>query len=118
MQGIIWHNIDASSNFNDSEDLPSFLNVDAIFALESQGFSDISKSYVLSIAHQWSWNHSYLRIGVGWSSMEEYAFAPAILQTIDYAWRFGGKTKIREGKIRKGWRENKKRTDNPDKEQE
>ena len=108
-QGIVWHNIDSSSNFNDSDDIPKFLNADEIFALQSQGASDITKSYVVSIAHQWSWNHSYLRIGAGWSSMSEYAFAPAIIQSIDYAWRFGGKSKNREGKIRKGWKENKKK---------
>ena len=108
-QGIVWHNIDSSSNFNDSDDIPKFLNADEIFALQSQGVSDITKSYVVSVAHQWSWNHSYLRIGAGWSSMTEYAFAPAIIQSIDYAWRFGGKSKNREGRIRKGWKENKKK---------
>lgn len=108
-QGIIWHSIDSSSNFNDSDDIPKFLNADEIFALESEGFSDITKSYVVSLAHQWSWNHSYLRIGAGWSSMSEFSFAPAIIQSIDYAWRFGGKSKNREGKIRKGWKENKKK---------
>lgn len=110
-QGIVWHNIDSSSNFNDSDDIPKFLNADEIFALQSQGASDITKSYVVSVAHQWSWNHSYLRIGAGWSSMSEYAFAPAIIQSIDYAWRFGGKSKNREGKIRKGWKENKKKVE-------
>ena len=106
-QGIVWHSIDSTSNFNDSDDIPKFLNADEIFALQSEGASDITKSYVVSVAHQWSWNHSYLRIGAGWSSMSEFAFAPAIIQSIDYAWRFGGKSKNREGKIRKGWKENK-----------
>ena len=110
-QGIIWHSINSSSNLNDSDQIPKFLNADEIFALESEGLSDITKSYVVSVAHQWSWNHSYLRVGAGWSSMSEYSFAPAIIQSIDYAWRFGGKSKNREGKIRKGWKENKKKTD-------
>jgi hypothetical protein len=110
-QGIIWHKIDSSSNLNDSEKIPKFLNADEIFALQSEGLSDITQSYVVSIAHQWSWDHSYLRLGAGWSSMSEYSFAPAILQSIDYAWRFGGKSKNREGKIRKGWKENKKKVE-------
>ena len=110
-QGIIWHRIDSSSNLNESQQVPKFLNADEIFALQSEGFSDISKSYVVSLAHQWSWNHSYLRLGFGWSSMNEYAFAPAVIQSIDYAWRFGGKSKNREGRIRKGWNENRKEND-------
>ena len=113
-QGIIWHRIDSSSNLNDSDQVPKFLNADQIFALESEGISDISKSYVVSVAHQWSWNHSYLRLGVGWSSMNEYAFVPAVIQSIDYAWRFGGKSKNREGRIRKGWSENRKNSDQKD----
>ena len=115
-QGIIWHSIDSSSNVSDSDKIPQFLNVDQIFALQSKGLSDITKSYVVSIAHQWSWEHSYLRLGFGWSSMNSYAFVPAMIQSLDYAWRFGGKSKIREGKIRKGWKENQQKTDqNPPK---
>jgi len=110
-QGIIWHRIDSSSNLNESNSVPKFLNLDQILELESEGFSDISKSYVISIAHQWSWDHSYLRLGAGWSSMREFAFTPAIVQSIDYAWRFGGKSKNKEGRIRKGWQKNRKSSD-------
>ena len=110
-QGIVWHSLSFSSNLNDSEKVPKFFNIDQILALDSEGGSDITKSYVVSVAHQWSWNNSYLRIGFGWSSMDEYAFVPAMIQSIDYAWRFGGKSKNREGRIRKGWKENKSKSD-------
>ena len=115
-QGIVWHSLHFSSNLNDSEKVPKFFNIDKILALESEGGSDITKSYVVSLAHQWSWNNSYLRIGFGWSSMEDYAFVPAMLQSIDYAWRFGGKSKNKEGRIRKGWRENRSKSDKNEKD--
>ena len=110
-QGVVWHSLKFNSTLNNYRKTPQFLNVDEILALESEGGSDITKSYVLSIAHQWSFDNSYLRIGFGWSSMEQQAYIPALIQSLDYAWRFGGKSKLREGRIRKGWRENRSKSD-------
>ena len=115
-QGIIWHNLQFNSTLNNYRKVPAFLNVDQVLALDSEGGSDITKSYVLSVAHQWSFDNSYLRIGFGWSSMEEYSFIPALIQSVDYAWRFGGKSKNREKRIRDGWKDNRSRSDKKGKE--
>ena len=52
---------------------PEFLNADQIF-LDRKALATF-QSYVVSIAHQ-SWNHSYLRLGVGWSSKMNMPLSP------------------------------------------
>lgn len=107
-KAIVWHRIDISNNIDETE-LPVGVDLDAILSLESEGLTNISKNYLVSAAWQWSWDRAYLRLGLGWSSLDAAPYLPPILSTIDYAWRFGGKTKRSEGKIRAGWRENVKK---------
>ena len=83
------------------------MNLDELLSLETEGWTPISQGYVVSLARQWSWNRAYLRLGFGWSSFDSLSYVPAMLQSIDYAWRFGGKTKREESKIRRGWKNNR-----------
>ena len=107
-QALVWHNASVGNNIDETSDIPAIMNLDNLFSLETEGWTPISKGYIVSLAHQWSWNKAYLRLGFGWSSFDSLPYLPAMVQSIDYAWRFGGKTKNKEGKIREGWKNNKK----------
>ena len=91
------------------------MDLDEILSLKTEGWTSVKEGYIVSLARQWSWNRAYLRLGFGWSSFDSMPYLPAMLQSIDYAWRFGGKTKNQEKRIRKGWKANKKSLDQNEK---
>ncbi len=58
----------------------------------------------LSLSWQFSWNHLQARFGVGWSGAP-FAWT---LQAFELSYRFGGKTRVTEARMRRGWRDNKR----------
>jgi hypothetical protein len=61
-------------------------------------------NFSTSLAYQASFKRAYLRLGWGYSTIP-YSF---LLQTIDFTWRLGGKTKRRANNMQKIWELNKK----------
>ena len=61
-------------------------------------------NFSTSLAYQASFKRAYLRVGWGYSTIP-YSF---LLQTIDFTWRLGGKTKRRANNMQKIWELNKK----------
>jgi len=91
----------------DTSELPEVLGLREFF---SEGERPISATYVVSASYQWSWRHVDLRLGVGWSAIQPQW----VQQAIDLDYRFGGKTRSEERRIRKYWRKDRKNIDNPD----
>lgn len=90
-----------------TDELPDILGLREFF---TEGQRPISASAVVSASYQWSWRHVDLRLGLGWSAVQ-----PAwLLQAVDLDYRFGGKTRHEERRIRKYWRKDRKNIDNPD----
>jgi hypothetical protein len=61
-------------------------------------------NYSTSLAYQASFKRAYLRFGIGYSTIP-YSW---LLQTVDFTWRLGGKTKRRTNNMQKIWELNKK----------
>lgn len=74
------------------------------YVADSSGPVPVQDAYMASLAYQASFRHLDLRLGAGVSSVP----GAWLLNTVDVAWRFGGKTRIEERRMRKGWRENRK----------
>ena len=61
-------------------------------------------NYTASLAYQASFKRAYVRLGVGYSTVP-YSW---LLQSVDFTWRLGGKTKRRANNMQKLWELNKK----------
>jgi len=80
-------------------------NLDDIEVLLSYGgFIPFSSSFMVSLSWQLSWKHVEARLGGGYSGVP----GAWLLQAFDISYRFGGKTRRQERKIRKGYRQNVK----------
>lgn len=82
------------------EELPDGIEVGLAYG----GWVPQKYSYVTSLAYQASWKHVDLRLGVG-TSYVPYAW---LLQSLEVSYRFGGSTRAEEGRIRRGYRANKR----------
>ena len=65
---------------------------------------ETSLNYGGSLAYQASFKRAYVRLGIGYSNIP-YMWT---LQSIDFTWRLGGKTKRRANNMEKVWELNKK----------
>ncbi|MDP2308064.1 MAG: hypothetical protein Q8P18_18720 [Pseudomonadota bacterium] len=70
------------------------------FVSEESGFVPITDTYTASLAWQFSWRNVDLRVGGGISSVP----GAWLLNTVDLAWRFGGKTRGHQAKRLQAWR--------------
>lgn len=101
-QAMVWGSV-VSGSTGDLE-IPPILGLDEALSYEAEGMIPLGSSYTASMAWQWSWKRSYLRLGVGHSSVS----GAWLLQSTEYAMRFGGKTRRGEARMRRGWRNNRK----------
>jgi hypothetical protein len=84
------------------EDIPPIFGIDELLALD--GSIPVSQSYTASLAWQIQGKHAQLRLGVGVSSTP----MAWLTQCLDFSYRFGGATRIREYRQRRTWRQNQK----------
>lgn len=91
----------------DSDLLPTLFGIQEFF---TEGERPLAATYNVSASWQWAWRHVDLRLGLGWSAIQPQW----LLQAVELDYRFGGKTRTEERKIRKGWRKDRKNIDNPD----
>jgi hypothetical protein len=101
-QAMVWGSVRSGST-GDLE-IPPLFGLDEALTYEAEGPIPLGSSYTASMAWQWSWKRSYLRLGVGHSSVT----GAWLLQSTEYAMRFGGKTRRGEAQMRRGWRHNRK----------
>ena len=87
-------------------DVPPILGLDEVFNKDIGVSNPIAETYVASLAWQWSWRRTDLRVGVGTSNVP----GAWVLQTFDLSYRFGGKTRSTERRMNKTWRRNKSDT--------
>ena len=87
-------------------DVPPILGLDEVFNKDIGVSSPVAETYVASLAWQWSWRRTDLRVGVGASNVP----GAWLLQTFDLSYRFGGKTRSTERRMNKTWRRNKSDT--------
>ena len=78
-----------------------FLDIDD--ALSYNGFVPITEAAAASIAWHFAWKHLEARVGVGVSSVP----GAWLLQSTELSYRFGGPTRVRERKLREGWKDNR-----------
>lgn len=102
-QGLIWSNSQAKVEL-DPEKIPPILGLEEMFNRNYEGFISPMEAYITSLAWQWSFKRSYLRVGAGVSSIP----GAWVTQSLDYAWQFGGATRRSEQRIRSGWRSNRR----------
>jgi len=76
----------------------------AEMVLESLRAEGIANTYVTSAAWHYSWHRADLRLGVGLSSVP----GAWLTQTADFAWRFGGETRMTERRMTRTWKHNRK----------
>lgn len=96
-QAMVWSEVQSEI---DPDALPPLMNLDK--ALSGSGDAPVAESYVASLAWQFSWKRADLRIGAGVSSVP----GAWLLQSTELAWRFGGKTRSGERRMRATWRQN------------
>ena len=101
-QAMIWGSL--TSQTTGEVDIPPILGLDKALSMDEQGFIPLGNSYTASASWQWSWKRSYLRVGAGVSSVK----GAWLLQSTEFATRFGGKSRRLEAKMRKGWRHNRR----------
>ena len=71
--------------------------------IADSGSSPVTKTYVTSAAWQFSWKKVDLRAGLGFSNVP----GAWLIQSTDLSYRFGGKTRRGERKMRRTWKRNK-----------
>lgn len=91
----------------DADLLPEILGIQEFF---TEGERPLAATYSVSASWQWAWRHLDLRLGLGWSAIQPQW----LLQAVELDYRFGGKTRNEERRIRKYWRKDRKNIDNPD----
>lgn len=87
-------------------DLPPILGLNEALDTSTEERLPIAQTYVASAAWQMQWKRLELRIGGGISSVP----GAWLLQSTDLAWRFGGKTRASERRVRQAWRRDKRAT--------
>ena len=85
---------------------PPILGLDEAFNLETGSTSPIAETYVASAAWQFSWRRVDLRVGAGISNVP----GAWLLQSTDLSYRFGGKTRSSERRMKRTWKRNKSDT--------
>lgn len=98
-QAMVWGGVQSEGE----EAIPPILGLDQALA-DREGQIPVQDTYVASAAWQMQWKRAELRIGAGISSVP----GAWLVQSTDFAWRFGGKTKRDERKLRGAWRDNKR----------
>ena len=99
---MVWGDVDTGV---DPADLPPILGLDqALEAAHYEGSIPVSQTYVASAAWQFQWKRAELRVGAGVSSVP----GAWLMQSTEFAWRFGGKTKRTERQLRQAWRHDKR----------
>jgi hypothetical protein len=99
---MVWGDVETGVN---PSDLPPILGLDAaLAATQVDGAMPLSETYVASVAWQLQWRSAELRVGAGVSSVP----GAWLLQSTEFAWRFGGETKRGERHLRTAWRRNKR----------
>jgi hypothetical protein len=82
---------------------PPVLGLDEAMEIADSGRAPIAETYVASVAWQFSWKTVDLRIGGGISNVP----GAWLLQSTDLSYRFGGKTRRSESRMKKTWKKNK-----------
>lgn len=100
-QTAVWGRV--SSDIGDVE-LPEELGLDTVVETEAAGPIPLSEAYSATVSWQWSWKRAYLRVGAGVSSVQ----GAWLMQSTEFAWRFGGETKRDERHLRQSWRDNRR----------
>jgi hypothetical protein len=80
------------------------LDGDLDFSVAYGGVTNPLNSYAISLAWQFSWKHIEARFGYGISAVP-YTW---VIGPFDMSYRFGGKTRRTQTKIKKGWKDNRK----------
>ena len=99
---VFWSNVIAGER----DDVPPILGMDQVFNKSEGTSSPIAETYVTSLAWQWSWRKTDLRVGIGYSNVP----GAWLLNTFDLSYRFGGKTRRTERRMNKTWKRNKSDT--------
>ena len=100
-QAAVWGRVEADVG---ELELPSQLGLDSVLEEPSSGPIPLSEAYTASLSWQWSWKRAYLRVGGGVSSVQ----GAWLMQSTEFAWRFGGQTKRNERHLRQSWRFNRR----------
>ena len=101
-QAMVWGSV--SSGVTGDIEIPPLFGLDESLSYEAEGNIPLGSSYTASLAWQWSWKRAYLRMGVGHSSVA----GAWLLQSTEFAMRFGGKTRRGEAEMRRAWRHNRR----------
>jgi hypothetical protein len=100
-RAVFWSNV-----ITRGYDVPPLLGMDKLLNKPEGTSSPIGDTYVASLAWQWSWRRTDLRVGAGISSVP----GAWLLQSTDLSYRFGGKTRRTERRMNKTWKRNKSDT--------
>ena len=100
----IWSNV-----IKRGYEAPPILGLDQVLNKPVGTSVPIKETYVTSLAWQWSWRRTDLRVGAGLSNVP----GAWILQSIDLSYRFGGETRRTERRMNKTWQRNKSDTGGP-----
>ena len=101
-QAMLWGELDS----NVGSDLPPIMGLNDALDTQTEETLPIAETYVASVAWQMQWKRLELRVGGGISSVP----GAWLLQSTDLAWRFGGKTRAGERRMRQAWRRDKRST--------
>jgi len=82
---------------------PPVMGIDEAMEIANSGKAPLAETYVASLAWQFSWKQVDLRIGGGISSVP----GAWLLQSTDLSYRFGGKTRRTESRMKRTWKKNK-----------
>lgn len=97
-RAMIWRDLRTDTN------LPPILNLDSALDVDESGPTPITETYAASLAYQASFKNADLRLGIGWSADR----VSWLVQAFELDWRFGGKTRVEERKMRTTWRRNRR----------
>ena len=98
---VVWSNVIARGY-----EAPPILGMDQVLNKPAGTSVPIKETYVTSLAWQWSWRRTDLRIGAGLSNVP----GAWLLQSLDLSYRFGGETRRTERRMNKTWHRNKSDT--------
>lgn len=118
--GVLWRDYDLGYTINgesevlelDPADVPPIFGLPEFFTKGRGLGPSIAATYNVSASWQFAWKHVDLRLGLGWSAIQPQW----LLQAVELDYRFGGKTRVEERRIRKYWRKDRKNIDKPDEE--
>ena len=96
-EAMLWSNVQRDEELW----IPEFMGLEN--ALAYDGFVPIDEAAVASVAWQFAWEHLEIRVGVGISSIP----AAWLLQSTEVSYRFGGKSRTKEKRMREGWFRNR-----------